>query len=146
MPSIKYQLPDFLIGRCKPQAYLKWLSRKAVAHVKRDRKRGHETASRESYMKAIHQAVTKSGGLDYYTGEPLAWDIISTYDNAKSKEGRRTYKKSFWNLPTVDHFGEDLTANSFKICSWRTNDCKNDLSQEELIEFCQLVLAYYKKR
>jgi hypothetical protein len=96
-------------------------------------------------MMAIHEAVIDSRGLDYYTGEKLAWDIISTYDNAKSKEGRRTYKKSFWSLPTIDHFGENLAANDFRICSWRTNDCKNDLSQDELVAFCRIVLAYNKK-
>jgi len=145
MPSKKYPLPGFLNGRCTSEAYVKWLSRKSIAHVRRDRKRGHPNAARETYMKAIHEAVNNSKGVDHYTGEPLAWEIISTYDNTKSKEGRRVYKKSFWNLPTVDHFGEDLTANAFRICSWRTNDCKNDLSHEELVEFCRVVLAYHKK-
>lgn len=124
---------------------MKWLSRKAIAHVRRDRKRGHLAASLGAYMKGIHEAVINSQGFDYYTGELLAWEIISTYDNEKSKEGRRVYKKSFWNLPTVDHFGDDLTANAFRICSWRTNDCKNDLSHEELVEFCRLVLDYHKR-
>jgi hypothetical protein len=75
----------------------------------------------------------------------LAWEKINTYDNAKSKELRRIYKKSLGNLPTVDHFGDDLTAEQFRICSWRTNDCKNDLSDEELVGFCQVVLSYYEK-
>lgn len=95
-------------------------------------------------MVAIHQAVIESNGFDYYTGEPLAWELIRTYDNAKSKAGTRVYKKSFYLLPTVDHFGDDLTANAFKICGWRTNDCKNDLSQEELIKFCELVLTHHR--
>jgi hypothetical protein len=46
-------------------------------------------------MIAIHKAVVASAGLDDYTGQELAWDKISTYDNAKSKEGGRKYKKSF---------------------------------------------------
>ena len=145
MPSKKYALPEFLIGRCDPAGYVDWLSKKAKAHVKRDRHRGHTAATRERYMMAIHQAVVDSKGRDYYTGEPLAWELISTYNNEKSQEGKRIYKKSFWLLPTVDHFGEDLTANAFKICGWRTNDCKNDLTQEELIEFCELVLSYYRQ-
>src|ERR1700730_4117755 len=113
----KYSLPEFLINRCEPSAYVRWLSRKAIAHVKRDRKRQHTAATREAYMVAIHKAVLQSGGLDDYTGEPLAWEKISTYDNAKSKAGKRDYKKSFWDLPTVDHYGDDITANAFRICS-----------------------------
>jgi len=146
MPSKKYSLPDFLIGRCEPAAYVRWLSRKAIAHVKRDRKRDHTEATRAAYMTAIHKAVLDSNGLDDYTGEKLAWEKISKYDNAKAKEGRREYKKSFWDLPTVDHWGDDLTANAFRICSWRTNDSKNDLSDDELIEFCRTILAHSEKK
>ncbi len=97
-------------------------------------------------MIAIHAEVLRSKGLDAYTGEDLAWENINTYDNAKSKEGRRQYKKALGNIPTVDHFGDDLTADEFRICSWRTNDCKNDLSDEELVQFCQAVLAHDKKK
>ena len=95
---------------------------------------------------AIHAAVLRSGGLDAYTGEHLAWENINTYDNGKSKEGRRHYKKTLWNMPTIDHFGDELTAHEFRICSWRTNDCKNDLSDGELVEFCRAVLAHDKKK
>ena len=37
------------------------------------------------------------------------------------------------------------TAPDFRICSWRTNDCKNDLSAEKILEFCRSVLAYHDK-
>jgi len=140
--SDKNPFPSFLTEACTPAAYYRWLSRKATAHVKRDRGRNHNLATREAYMLAIHKAVVTSGGLDDYTGQKLDWRKISTYDNAKSKEGRRDYKRSFWDLPTVDHWGDDLTANTFRICSWRTNDCKNDLNDEELIAFCRIVLSY----
>src|ERR1051326_3410667 len=145
MTSRKYPLPDFLIGRCAPDIYSDWLNRKAATHVKRNRKRNHNEATREIYKMAIHQAVVESGGLDFYTAEPLAWEMISTYDNAKSKEGRREYKKSLWKLPTLDHYGDELSANSFKICSWRTNDCKNDLTHADLLKFCELVIKYHRK-
>lgn len=97
-------------------------------------------------MRAIHKAVIDSGGTDDYTGQDLAWENISKYDNAQSKAGRQKYKATFSNLPTVDHYGDDLTANSFKICSWRTNDCKNDLSYEQLIDFCQAILAHHESK
>lgn len=146
MPSNKYPCPNFLDDHCTPKAFHKWLERKARTHVKRDRERGHKVATREAYMIAIHNAVIDSGGLDDYTGERLAWEKISTWDNVKSKAGRRAYKKSFWDLPTVDHCGDDLTANAFRICSWRTNDSKNDLSDEDLIAFCRIVLAHHGRK
>ena len=138
-------MPEFLAGRCTPETYYAWLETKAVTHSRRDRKRGHLSAGREAYMVAIHNAVQRSKGFDEYTGEPLAWEKIKTYENAASKAGGREYKKSFWNLPTIDHCGDDLTKNEFRICSLRTNDCKSDLSDDELIEFCETVLAYSNK-
>lgn len=97
-------------------------------------------------MRAIHEAVVASGGHDEYTGEELAWELISTYDNEQSKVGRREYTKSLALLPTVDHVGDGLAAPDFKICSWRSNDCKNDLSSEELLAFCRAVLAHHYKK
>src|SRR5256885_51167 len=126
MASKKYAFPTFLAGRVSPENYLRWLSRKAMAHIRRDRRRGNTTAMREPYMMAIHKAVDACAGKDCYTGEELAWEKISTYDNDASKDGRRAYKKSLWFLPTVDHVGDGLSAPEFVICSWRTNDCKND--------------------
>jgi hypothetical protein len=34
-----YELPECLKGKCEETAYVRWLRRKAAAHVKRDRKR-----------------------------------------------------------------------------------------------------------
>jgi hypothetical protein len=140
MPSKKYPLPPFLMGRCSPEQYYDWLEGRALAHVRRDRKRGHGAATRESYMIAIHIAVLKSGGVDDYTGAPLDWEAIGTWSNTDSNTDSKTvpnYKKQYWKLPTVDHFGEDLTANDFRKCSWQTNDCKNDFSHDQFVEFCR---------
>jgi len=80
MPSKKYPLPPFLTGRCSPEKkYYDWLEGRALAHVRRDRKRGHVAATREAYMIAIHNAVLKSGGVDDYTGAPFGlgsdWEL-----------------------------------------------------------------------
>jgi hypothetical protein len=143
MPSRKYSLPDFLIGRCTPEVYYDWLEGRALAHVRRDRQRGHLAATREAYMVAIHAAALKSGGLDDYTGKPMDWEAIGTWNNADSQT-IPNYKKQFWNLPTVDHFGKDIAANAFRICSWQTNDCKNDLSHDQFVEFCRSVVGYHE--
>lgn len=141
----KYQAPSFLDGLHDQAAYERWLHRKAMAHVRRDRKRGNETATVSEYKQAIHAAVIESRGNDSYTGEPLDWSLLSKYSNDESKEFRREYKRLFQLLPSVDHVGDGLGPADFKICSWRTNDCKNDLSHEELVEFCKLVISHSGK-
>lgn len=140
--SRKYRAPDFLAGLHDQATYERWLQRKAQAHVKRDRKRGNTLATVAEYKSAIHAAVVESKGYDYYTGEHLDWALLSTYDNDKSKEHGRHYKKQFELLPSVDHVDDGMGAANFKICSWRTNDCKNDLTYEELKAFCEKVLRH----
>ena len=124
-----------------PEAYERWLTRKAAAHVKRDRGRNH-TCSNSTYKEAIHAAVLLSAGVDAYTGEALDWSLISTYRNEDSQKGRHAYKAGFALLPTVDHLSSDATEASFRICAWRTNDSKNDLSVDAFIDLCQKVLVH----
>ncbi len=139
----KYEIPQFLAGLLSQETYEKWLRRKSQAHVKRDRKRGNSEATGKSYRVAIHTAVIDSQGKDAYTGENLHWNLISQYDNKSSKKGGRSYKHQFALLPTVDHVGDGMGAPDFKICSWRTNDSKNDLSLVEFIDLCKAVLQHH---
>lgn len=140
-PMVKRSLPPFLESIVTREAYERWLVRKAAAHVKRDRKRGH-TCADAAYRNAIHQAVIESDGHDAYTGERLDWSLISTYDNDASKLGRHAYKAGFALLPTVDHVASDASSASFRICGWRTNDAKHDLSVEAFQQLCRCVLEH----
>lgn len=106
-----------------------------MAHIRRDRKRGNKTATNETYKIAIHHTVCASGGLDAYTGEKLDWHLISKYDNDASRKDGRKYKALFGMLPTADHVGDGMGPADFKICAWRTNDAKNDLTLKEFVEF-----------
>jgi hypothetical protein len=135
----KHSMPKFLEDVITPEAYERWLSRKAKAHAMRDRKRGNSTATIALYKEAIHAAVLLSEGLDAYTGEQLDWTLLSKYHNEESKAGRHGYKAGFALLPTVDHVSAGATEASFRICSWRTNDAKNDLSLEIFVDLCQKV-------
>jgi hypothetical protein len=121
------------------------LQRKATAHARRDRKRDMDcTISR--YKAEIHAAVCSSGHLDFYTGEPLDWSLVSNYDNESSKAGRKTYKKTLALLPTVDHTVDELGRPRFVICSWYVNDAKSDLSLEEFYQLCERILKHRDKR
>lgn len=139
----KYVLPTFLVGIVEPMDYQRWLAHKAQAHVKRDRKRGNATAIGEAYRIAIYAAVEASGGCDAYTGEPLDWTLLGTYDNADSAEGGRTYKHGFARLPTVDHVGDGLGPADLKICGWRVNDAKHDLDIPAFLVVCRAVLEHH---
>jgi hypothetical protein len=139
----KYQLPLFLSGLVTHETYERWLRRKAQAHVKRDRRRGNETAIGETYRNAIHAAVVESGGTDAYTGEQLDWSLISKYDNDESKKKGRHYKQGFALLPTVDHIGDGTGLADFRICGWRTNDAKHDLDVQEVLAVCRAALKHH---
>jgi len=141
-----YELPKPLEGKCSLKDYNRWLRYKAVAHVKRDKKRGNTDAKIPMYREAIHKAVCNGGDRDAYTGRPLRWDLISTYDNKQAKAGKKAYKKKFADLPTVDHQGEGQGHPQFRICSWRTNDCKSDLTLEELTDFCECFLEFQRTK
>jgi hypothetical protein len=135
-----FELPDFLIGKIDRRNYVRWLQRKAAAHVRRDRRRGNSKASVSEYKRAIHNAVCKSGDRDFYTSEHLDWNLISTYNNEASKKGGRAYKRRFALLPTVDHVGDGKGPADFVICAWRTNDAKGDLTYTEFVEVCRRVI------
>ena len=137
---ICYHLPPFLEGVLTRAIYVRWLQRKAVAHVRRDRRRWHLPVTISAYKQEIHQAVLRSKGRDFYTDEELDWPLLSKYDNKESQRQGSKYKSKFALLPTVDHVGPESMEPKFEICGWRTNDCKNDLTIEELEEFCEMLL------
>jgi len=144
--SLKYQLPDFVSATPLTQAgYQRWLHGRAVAHVKRDKKRGNTTATNETYKVAIHDAVIRSGGVDHYTGEPLNWALVGQYSNVESKAKKRNYKATLALLPSVDHVGDDLGDADFRICSWRTNDAKHDLTHQEFVAPCRRVVEHFER-
>lgn len=142
MATRKHTMPVFLAESVSADAYERWLTRKAAAHVKRDRKRDQSGVTQSLYKEAIHAAVILSQGKDAYTGETLDWHLISKYNNDESKIGRHGYKSGFALLPTVDHVNAGATEASFRICSWRTNDAKNDLSVDDFLSLCEKVLVH----
>jgi hypothetical protein len=136
----KYQLPEFLVGVITQERYERWLQRKSIAHVRRDRRRGNGSAKNVEYKAAIHDAITKSGGLDAYTKERLDWTLLGKWNNEEAKKRGRHHKREFYLLPSLDHTGDGRGKPEFKICAMLTNDVKSDLSYEELLNFCERLL------
>ena len=133
------KLPAFLDGVDK-RKYNRWLNNRVTSHCRR-----FNDIDREKCKREIHQAVIKSQGKDAYTDEELKWTLIGEYKNEESRKQGREYKKQFAPLPTVDHNWEKGTCE-FKICSWRTNDAKNDLSYNDFLELCKGIIAVANSR
>lgn len=139
-------LPECLVGLCTREAYLRWLDTRADAHVKRDKKRSLPRCDAASYRFRIHKAVVAGGSHDYYTGLPLDWSLISTYNNKLAQDGGSEYLRKFANMPTIDHeFQTDGKQFRFVICSWRVNDAKTHLTEQEFRELCKQVLDHQGK-
>lgn len=140
---VAVKLPYFLEGKLAEEVYIRWVKNRADAHVKRDRLRNHVDAKRSAYRQLIHAAVVASKGRDFYTGEMLDWHLLGTYNNAESKLGRHAYKRGFGLLPSVDHLDAAATTAEIRICAWRTNDAKHDLTTTELIELSRRILEHH---
>jgi hypothetical protein len=125
------------------RTYPGWVQRKAVTLCKRDQKRGG-SGNVQDYRLAIHQAVLASAGLDHWTGEPLDWHLIGTYDNREAATGKGEHKKQYALLPTPSQ-PSGSPEPAFVICAWRTNDAKHDMTPEELLTFCRRVVAHAER-
>lgn len=145
MRTRRYAAPTFLNNLVTQAQYERWLTRKAAAHVRRDRRK-KQNISVSSYKKMIHDAVCNSNGCDDYTGEHLDWTLISKWRNDEAKRQGPIYKKKFALLPSVDHVTGRIGVTDFKICSWRMNDAKNDLSIDEFIDLAKKVLHHLDQK
>ena len=139
--EIKYELPRFLEGTLTRQEYVGWLDVKAM-HYDRDRDRfGQQLErSRANYKEDIHDAVRSSKDRDFYTGEKLDWSLVRKYDSDEAKKKPREYRRKFARLPTVDHEDPGNPNTALRICAWRTNDWKSDLTVQDLKELCKKFL------
>lgn len=142
-PMRKWTLPACL-SELDEDAFRKWLRRKAMAHVRRDKSRGFMSANVPDYMAAILSAIEDCGGCDHYTGEPLDWRLIGQWRNIEAAERRGEYRREFWNLPSVDHDFTDPNNPVFHICSWRMNDSKSDQTIEEFLALADAVQRHMK--
>ena len=141
----KYERPHFLPTSVTQANYEKWLRGRATAHVRRDKKRGNVTATIEAYKSAIHDAVVRSEGRDHYTDESLDWSLLGSYSNEESTANGRHYKAGLALLPSIDHVGDGLGEADFKICAWRTNDAKHDLTHDDFVALCRRVVAHFDR-
>jgi len=128
------ELPPFLVGIVEKSEYKRWLDKRVRAHVRAHYKRfkGTKDPNRKKCREDIHKAVKDSLGKDDYTKEQLKWTLLN-------EPGRQPLK------PTVDHNWEKGTCK-FKICSFKTNDAKSDLSYGDFVELCRKIIKVADKQ
>lgn len=140
-----YKLPEMLKGKCEEDTCRGWLECQKRRHSKRYS--WISSLLTVSVKWAIHQAVKARDGNDPYTGSPLRWDLIKSYNNDEAKKKGRAYKRRFADMPTLDHiFDDNDNLTGFEIVSWQLNDCKNDLCPEEFVKLCRAVAIYRNKK
>ena len=141
--------------KCDQSKFIVWVQRKAAALWERDKKKliareslsfeTNDNEKRAQYRQAIYKAIADiEENVCPYTGYPLKWDKIGTWDNEEAKKKGKVYKRDFALLPTVDHKNAEPESD-FVICSWVANDAKNDLTEDEFVKLCQAVVDYAKK-
>lgn len=143
----KYTAPAYILRSVEQALYADWLHKKAVAHVRRDKRRWKEEISVSVYKQAIHEAVINGNGFDPYTGEKLDWHLIGKYDNESAKGVGSSYKRKFRLLPTLDHLEHKHSKKPrFQICSWEVNDAKSDLTHDEFVLLCRRITDFNPER
>ena len=101
--------------------------------------------TRQEYKEAIHKAVQESNSRDAYTGKLLKWELISRFNNAEAKLGKRKYMRKFAQMPTVDHVNRSHKKLNFNICSWQVNDSKSSMTLKEFIKLAKEIIKFNKK-
>lgn len=141
--SLKYPKPSFI--PVTQSEYQNWLSRKSKSIVSRFLKKDNKKMKLEEVKIKVHEAIYKSDGVDFYTGEKLDWHLIGKYDGKKAKEGGLEYHRKFALLPAIDHY-QNRKLLDFVVCGWTVNDAKNYLSHVEFVELCRKVLRHYDNK
>lgn len=121
--------------------FAKWVNRKANSLCKRDKERTKEKYAFTTwdYVEKICEAIKESPVFDFYTNDKLDWTKIGEYTNEEAQCLGPNIKVKYAKMPTVDHIDAKPEPN-FHICTWCTNDAKNDLSLEDFITLCEKVL------
>jgi hypothetical protein len=93
------------------------------------------------YKEKIHAAVKENGQYDKYTKDALQWELVSTWDANRAKNGQDSYRDKFLLMPTVDHIDPEGQLLEFEIVSWLVNDCKSGLNPAQFIDLCKKIIA-----
>ena len=145
----KYNLPEYLQGLIPQEIYRRWLCARGAALVARDRRKkrpyANITDGGQVYAEHIHAAVCAGASEDPFTGRPLAWELIGTYDDFSSEAGGVAFLKKFALLPTVDHIDPSSDTLAFEICSYEINKCKYSLGPAEFVAQCKRIVEFRGK-
>lgn len=132
-------------------AFIDWASERHTRLRQRDKEWRNKNSPEtnlplcDEYFTAVFEALKNCAGIDYYTGDELNWKITLADKQAgtepEKKEAASTEKRQ--ERVTFDHInGRNLTKLKFVVCAGKTNDAKNDLTQDEFVKLCRAVVAF----
>ena len=118
--------------------YGDWLERQSQNCRKRDSTDQRKPI--EEYREAIHQAVIKSKGLDYYTGQPLEWNRLN---HDKPEGGGQRNHRITGRYPSIDHY-RGINQLDYRICAGSVNHAKGALDHQQFVELCRHVVEHHR--
>ena len=121
------------------QRYVEWLERQAQNCRTRDSKGARRPI--DEYREAIHKAVLKSNGVDYYTGEPLEWNRLN---HDKPMGGGQHNHRIRGRYPSVDHY-HGVDRLQYRICAGSVNHAKGALSHQQFVTLCRKVAQHHSE-
>jgi hypothetical protein len=144
LTTLRYIVPPDLAGIFTQTQYCRWLRKKALSVMVRDRRSKKPCALNmtiSDYEQKIHAAACANALTDPFTGDTLAWNLVGQYDPARARQ-EIGYFKQFWLLPSVDHRDPDSDIPEFEICSWLVNLCKGDMTPSGFIALCNKIASH----
>jgi hypothetical protein len=144
LSNLRYIVPPDLAGIFTQTQYCRWLRKKALSVMVRDRRSKRPCALNmtiSDYEQRIHAAVCANALTDPFTGDTLAWNLVGLYDPTHTRKDVGYFKR-FWLLPSVDHVDPDSDILDFEICSWLVNLCKGDMTPSGFIALCNKIASH----
>jgi len=144
--GVPYEIPRRVVsirGRLVP-GFCPIMSKDSVGEV--EVPQGDGSFAYDCFLQAndTFGCLRVSGRL--YTGLPLDWSLISAWDNDSATRGGAQYKKSFAEVPTVDHTVDENGSLRFVICASYVNHAKSDLTVDEFYQLCERVLSHRERK
>ena len=142
------------LGEDDRAVFIEWACERHIRLRQRDKRWIDRTQSNqdlpdcEKYFTAVCKAIKSCEGKDYYTGKPLNWQITlepKKESPDREKQGVETAERQ--ERVTFDHLnGRNLEDLQFALCAGKTNDAKNDLTEDEFLALCEAVYNYKKSK
>lgn len=126
-------------------AFTSWLKRTVTDFNRRERKQVYPKPPQPITEVDVIEAVTKTGGKDFYTGAVLSWNQIQPGYTIRELRTDISSRRSIWLSPTVDREDPLDPRMSIRLCSRRMAAIKQDENPTELVQQVMLVKKHLQR-